>query len=309
MFIYIIRRVLYSIVVLFGVSIIIFLLMHLAPGNPARLMLRDGASEKEVAEMEAKLGLDKPLPVQYFNYISGVCRGDLGESLYFKQKNAKIIGEYMPATILLTFSAVVISLIIALPLGIIAGVKKGTGIDFVSMLFALLGQAMSPVWLGIVLVLIFSVNLNWLPAFGYGSIKNLIMPAITLGIPMAALITRLARAGMIEVLKEDHILSTRAKGIPEIKIITKYALKNVLIPIITVVGLNIGTFLGGAVVTEKIFGWPGIGNLSVTAIYQRDFPLVQSIMLVVSAIFVFVNILVDIIYTAVDPRVRIEDMR
>lgn len=306
---YIRNRLLYSIVVLVGVSIVVFSLIHLAPGNPARLMLHEGASDQEVAEMEAKLGIDKPLPVQYLTYMSGVVRGDLGKSLYYQQPNAKIIGEYLPATVILTFAAVFVSIMISLPLGIIAGVRKGSGVDFVAMLFALLGQAMSPVWLGIVLIFFFAVKMNWFPAFGYGALRNLVMPAITLGIPLAALITRLTRAGMIDVLQEDYILSIRSKGIPERMIISKYALKNVLIPIITIVGLNIGTFLGGAVVTEKIFSWPGIGMLAVTAIYQRDFPLVQSIMLVISAIFVFVNIVVDIIYTAVDPRLSFEAKR
>ena len=303
------NRAISSIIVLLGVSIIVFLLIHLAPGNPARLMLSEGASDAEVAEMEKKLGIDKPLPVQYVNYMSDVLRGDLGESLYYKEPNAKIIMEYLPATAMLTFAAVFLSILISLPMGILAGVKKGSIFDFFAMFFALLGQAMSPVWLGIVLIFILAVNLNLLPSFGYGEFKNIIMPAITLGIPMAALITRLTRAGMIDTLQEDFIVSIRAKGIPERKIISRYALKNALIPIITIVGLNIGTFLGGAVVTEKIFGWPGIGMLAVTAIYQRDFPLVQSIMLIVSAIFVFVNILVDIIYTTVDPRLSFESKR
>lgn len=309
MLIYMRNRAISSIIVLLGVSIIVFLLIHLAPGNPARLMLSEGASDAEVAEMEKKLGIDKPLPVQYVNYMSDVLRGDLGESLYYKEPNAKIIMEYLPATAMLTFAAVFLSILISLPMGILAGVKKGSIFDFFAMFFALLGQAMSPVWLGIVLIFILAVNLNLLPSFGYGEFKNIIMPAITLGIPMAALITRLTRAGMIDTLQEDFIVSIRAKGIPERKIISRYALKNALIPIITIVGLNIGTFLGGAVVTEKIFGWPGIGMLAVTAIYQRDFPLVQSIMLIVSAIFVFVNILVDIIYTTVDPRLSFESKR
>lgn len=309
MLLYLKNRLIYSIVVLLGVSVVVFLLLHLAPGNPARLMLPEGASDEEVAKMEIKLGIDKPLPVQYFNYMKDVLRGDLGESLYYKQPNAKIIGEYLPATFVLTFVAVGLSVIIGIPLGIIGGVKKGTLSDFFAMFFALLGQAMSPVWLGIVLIFIFAVKFHWLPPFGYGNLNNMIMPAITLGTPMAALVTRLTRAGMIDVLQEDYITSIRAKGLPEKLVIYKYALKNVLIPVITIVGIHIGTFLGGAVVTEKIFGWPGIGNLAVGAIYCRDFPLVQSILLVISALFVFVNIVVDIIYTMVDPRLSFEAKR
>jgi len=301
---YIIKRILYCFLVLFGVSIISFGILHLTPGDPARLLLPDGSSQEEINELREKLGLNKPIQVQYSIYMQGVIKGDLGTSLYFKKPNLDLIKERIPATLLLTFAAVFGSLLFSLPLGIIAGVKQGTFIDLFAMLFALLGQAMSPVWLGILMIFIFSVKLHWLPSFGYGSFKALIMPAITLGLPLAALVTRLSRAGTIDVLSEDYILAIRAKGIGGNKIIMRYVLKNVLIPIITVVGLQFAVFMGGAVVTENIFSWPGIGKLAIFAIYGRDFPLVQAIMLVVATFFVSINLLVDIIYTMLDPRLK-----
>ncbi len=198
-----------------------------------------------------------------------------------------------------------VALLVSIPLGIVSGVRRGSMIDVGSMFFALLGQSMSPVWLGIMMIYILSVSLRLLPPFGSDSLVNLIMPAITLGTPLAALITRMTRAGMINVLNEDYITATLAKGIPWNKVVNKYALKNVLIPIVTIVGLQVGTFLGGAIVTEQIFSWPGVGRLIVSSIFRRDFPLVQTAMLVVSSMFVFINLIVDIIYVFVDPRMNI----
>jgi peptide/nickel transport system permease protein len=234
-----------------------------------------------------------------------VIQGDFGKSIFYKQSNIKIILEALPATIVLTFAAMFVALLISIPLGILSGVKRGSLMDVGAMFFALLGQSMSPVWLGIMLIYILSVSLRWLPPFGSDSLVNLIMPAITLGTPLAALITRMTRAGMIDVLNEDYITATLAKGIPWNRVVNKYALKNVLIPIVTIVGLQVGTFLGGAIVTEQIFSWPGIGRLIVSSIFRRDFPLVQSAMLVVSSMFVFINLLVDILYTFIDPRMNI----
>lgn len=302
---YIAKRLGYSVLVLVGVSVIAFGLLRLAPGNPARLMLPEGASEQEVAALAEKLGLNKPLITQYLLYMRGVVTGDLGTSLFYKKPNLELITQSLGPTFVLTTVAIVVALCISIPLGIVAALKKGTVLDFVAMFFALLGQSMSPVWLGVLLIYIFSVSLGILPAFGYGKLSNLVMPAITLGTPLAALTTRLTRAGMFEVLQEDYILAARARGLPFVKVVLVYALKNVLIPVVTVVGLQFGTFLGGAIVTEQIFNWPGIGRLSVSAVMSRDFPLVQACILVVSALFVFVNLAVDIIYTWIDPRVRL----
>jgi len=301
---YIIKRILLCFLVLLGVSIISFGILHLTPGDPARLLLHDGATQQEINELRERLGLNRPLHIQYLIYMQGAIKGDLGTSLYFKIPNLDLIKERVPATLILTSAAVFGSLLFSIPLGIIAGIKQGSAIDFFALFFALLGQSMSPVWLGVLLIFIFSVKLQIMPSFGFGSIQALILPAITLGLPLAALITRLTRAGTIDVLSEDYILAIRAKGIGEKKVIMRYVLKNVLIPIITVVGLQFAVFMGGAVVTENIFNWPGIGRLAIFAIYGRDFPLVQAIMLVVATFFVVINLLVDILYTLLDPRLK-----
>lgn len=302
---FIVKRLGYCVLVVIGVSIISFFILHLAPGDPARLMLPDGSSDADIYAMQVELGLDKPLVTQYLSYMWRAVQGDFGKSIFYNQPNIKIIFEALPATIILTFSAMLVALLISIPLGIISGVKRGSLVDVLSMFFALLGQSISPVFFGIMLIYVLSVSLRLLPPFGSDSLKNLIMPSITLGMPLAALITRMTRAGMIDVLNEDYITATLAKGIPWNKVINKYALKNVLIPVVTIVGLQVGTFLGGAIVTEQIFSWPGIGRLIVSSIFRRDFPLVQSAMLVVSSMFVFINLFVDIIYTFIDPRMNI----
>jgi len=302
---FIAKRLAYCFLVVIGVSLISFFILHMAPGDPARLMLPDGSSDADVRAMQVELGLDKPLAVQYLSYMGRALQGDFGRSIFYKQPNIKIIFEALPATIILTFSAMLVALLVSIPLGIVSGVRRGSMIDVGSMFFALLGQSMSPVWLGIMMIYILSVSLRLLPPFGSDSLVNLIMPAITLGTPLAALITRMTRAGMINVLNEDYITATLAKGIPWNKVVNKYALKNVLIPIVTIVGLQVGTFLGGAIVTEQIFSWPGVGRLIVSSIFRRDFPLVQTAMLVVSSMFVCINLVVDIIYVFVDPRMNI----
>lgn len=299
---FIIKRLGYTIFVLFGVSILTFGLLKLTPGSPARLMLSDDATEEQIREKEIEMGLDRPLTIQYVSYITGVVKGDLGDSLFYKMPNSTLIFQRLPATAYLTLVAMGIALLISIPMGIIAGVKRGSVIDLFAMIFALLGQSISGVVLGLIFILFFAVKLGWLPAMGYGGVAFVIMPATSLAMQMAALITRMLRSGMVDVLQEDYITATYAKGISNREITMKYALRNAILPVITVVGLQVGTFLGGAVVTEQIFGWPGIGTLTVQAIGLRDFPLVQSILLVISACFVLVNLLVDIIYTIVDPR-------
>lgn len=302
MFKFILKRLGYTIFVLLGVTILSFGLLKLTPGSPARLMLSDAATEEQIHEKEIEMGLDKPLITQYLTYMKGVLHGDLGESMFYKMPNSTLIFQRLPATGYLTVVAMSIALIISLPLGIIAGVKRGSAVDLVAMVFALLGQSISSVVLGLIFILFFAVKLGWLPAMGYGGLAFVIMPATSLAMQMAALITRMLRSGMVDVLQEDYITATYAKGISRQAIIMKYSLRNAILPVITVVGLQVGTFLGGAVVTEQIFGWPGIGTLTVQAIGLRDFSLVQSILLVISACFVLVNLLVDIIYTLVDPR-------
>lgn len=303
---YIINRILLCFLVLIGVSLVSFAILHLSPGDPARQLLPIGSTQEEINDLRERLGLNRPLYIQYLAYMQGVIKGDLGTSFYFKKPNIDIIKERIPATLLLTSTAFSGALLLSIPLGIIAGINKGSFIDLFAMFFALLGVSISPVWLGLLLIFFFSVRLRLLPSFGFGTLNALILPAISLGVLLAALITRLTRAGMIEVLSEDYILAIRSKGIKEKKVIYRYVLKNVLIPIITIVGLQFpGVILGGAVVTEAIFSWPGLGQLAVSAIYSRDLPLIQAIILVVAGFFVGITLLVDIIYTFLDPRIKL----
>ncbi|MHC1786498.1 MAG: ABC transporter permease [Christensenellales bacterium] len=302
---FIIKRLWHTVFVLIGVTILTFLLLQFTSGSPARLLLADTATEEQVYAKEEEMGLHAPLYVQYFRYFTGLLRGDLGTSYFFKIPNARLILDCLPATGYLTLVAMMIALLIAIPLGIIAGMKRGSFTDLSAMFFALLGQSVSGVVLGLIFMLVFAVNLKWLPSMGYGGLAFVIMPATSLAMQMAALITRMLRSGMVDVLQEDYITATYAKGISRYEIITKYALRNAILPVITIVGLQVGTFLGGAVVTEQIFTWPGIGSLTVQAIGNRDFSLVQSILLVISALFVLINLLVDIIYTLVDPRMSL----
>ena len=304
LFKFILKRLGYTVFVLIGVSILTFSLVHLSHGSPARLMLSDSATEEQVKAKEVEMGLDRPIVVQYFSYISGVFRGDFGTSFFYRIPNSTLILQRLPATGYLTLMAMLIALIISIPLGIIAGTKSGSIRDFIAMGFAILGQSISSVVLGLLLILLFAVKMGWLPSMGFGGFEFVIMPAISLAVQMAALITRMLRSGMVDVLQEDYITATYAKGISRGAIIGKYALRNAILPVITVIGLQVGTFLGGAVVTEQIFAWPGIGTLTVQAIGLRDFSLVQSILLVTSACFVLVNLLVDIVYTLVDPRMK-----
>lgn len=303
---YLLKRLGQTIVVLFCVSILAFALVRIAPGSPARMMLPDTATDEQVAAMEAEMGLDQPIVVQYLRYMAGVLTGDLGTSSAYRTDVGQIIAERFPATLELTLATILVSLLISIPMGIIAGIRQGSVVDFLAMLFALMGQAMSTVWLAVLMIYIFSVKLNVLPALGMGGVEYLILPAVTLGYPLAAQVTRMGRSGMIDVLREDYITATLAKGIPESRVYTKYAFKNALIPIITIVGMQIGVFLGGAIVVETVFSWSGIGQLTNMAVGNRDYQLVQSLLLVIAACGAVVNLLVDLINAAVDPRVTLQ---
>jgi len=301
---YIIRRLALSLVVLIGVSILVFGLIHLAPGDPARLMLYDTAPEEEVQAMRKTLGLDQPLYLQYWLFLSNALRGNLGRSLYYKEPALRIILEHLPATAELTFAALLVSLVVAVPMGIVSAVRRDTVWDYAGMLLATIGQATPVFWLGLMFILLFSVQWTVLPSSGRGGIENLLMPAVTLGAPLMALVTRLVRSGMLDILGEDYIRTARAKGLPNPAIVYRHALRNMLIPLITVVGLQLGALLGGAVITETIFAWPGVGRLVVTAITARDYPLVQAATLLVSVYFVGINLLLDVLYVYIDPRIR-----
>jgi len=301
---YIARRLALSLFVVFGVTIVVFSLIHLAPGDPARLMLYDTAPEEEVQAMRKVLGLDQPLHMQYWLFLSGALRGDLGRSLYYKQPAFRIILEHLPATVELTFAALLVSLAVAVPMGILSAVRRDTLWDYAGMLLATIGQATPVYWLGLMLILLFSVQWMLLPSSGREAMVNLIMPSVTLGAPLMALVTRLVRSGMLDILGEDYIRTARAKGVSEQLVIYRHALRNMLIPLVTVVGLQLGALLSGAVITETIFAWPGVGRLVVTAITARDYPLVQSATLLVSVYFVAINLLLDVLYVYIDPRIR-----
>ncbi len=301
---YIIRRLALSLLVLFGVSIVVFGLIHLAPGDPARLMLYDTAPEEEVQAMRKTLGLDQPLYLQYWLFVSHAVRGDLGRSLYYKQPTLGIILEHLPATAELTFAALFVSLAVAVPMGIVSAVKRDTPWDYAGMLLATVGQATPVYWLGLMLILFFAVQLRILPTSGRGGIAHLILPAVALGAPLMALVTRLVRSGMLDILGEDYVRTARAKGVAERFIVLRHALRNIMIPLVTVVGLQFGALLGGAVITETVFAWPGVGRLVVTAIIARDYPLVQAATLLVSFYFVAINLLLDVLYVYIDPRIR-----
>ena len=300
---YIGKRLLQSIVVLFLVSIIAFMLIRLAPGNPAELMLTDLATAEQIREMEQYLGLDLPLPVQYGRYLSGVLRGDLGISTAYRMPVSQIIPPRLAGTVLLSVSAIACGILLSVPLGIIAGSRRGSPTDFFAMSFSLVGQSMSGVWLSVFLVYVFAVRLGWFPTMGTGSIRHLILPMLTMAYPMGAAITRLARSGMIDALGQDYITSTRAKGIRKIIVEWKYAFKNALIPVVTIVGLDLAQFLAGAVVVEAVFSWPGLGQLLYQSVQRRDYAVVQSLLLLSAVFFVGINLIVDIINSFIDRRI------
>ncbi|MEN6555251.1 MAG: ABC transporter permease [Anaerolineaceae bacterium] len=300
----VLRRLFFTIIILVGVTIIAFALVRLAPGDPARLMLESDATEEQVQAMRVKMGLDKPLVEQYLMYMNDILHGDLGYSFHFHVDCSEIILKRLAYTAQITMIGVALALLISFPLGMIAGIKRGSLMDTCAMGFALLGQAMSPVWLCLLMILIFSVWLGWLPTQGTGTWQHLVMPSICVGFTFCSLVTRMLRTDMIDVLKEDYITATRARGIDKFKVNIKYALKNAMLPVVTVSGHQLGKLLAGSIVVEQIFGWPGLGQLTVTAITARDFQLVESILLIVALIMVACNLLVDILYTFLDKRIQ-----
>jgi ABC-type dipeptide/oligopeptide/nickel transport system permease component len=300
---YLLRRLWQSLLVIFGVSVVVFLILHLT-GDPAALMLPPDATAEDIAKFRHDMGVDDPVAVQYVRFLKGAVRGDFGQSIRHGEPAMGLVVERLPATFELAGAGLVIALALAIPAGIVSAVRRNTSIDYISTVVALLGQAMPTFWLGIMLILVFSVRLNWLPSSGRGDVEHLILPAITLGLFTTARITRLTRSGMLEVLGQDYIRTARAKGMGEPPVVWKHALKNAAIPIVTIVGIELGTLLGGSVITETIFAWPGVGRLSVQAIFNRDYPVVQSAVFLLASTFVIVNFLVDVVYTYLDPRIR-----
>jgi len=311
---YLLRRALALLPILLLMSVIVFVLIRLVPGDPLDVMYgSEGMDEIRRAALRHDLGLDQSIVVQYGLWLWRAMRGDLGNSYRANMPVLQLIGQRLPATLFLSFAALLISILIALPLGIIAAVKRNTWSDFSAMVFAILGISLPNFWTGILLALIFAVYLHWLPSIGYVSpttdlgkaLQHLILPAITLGWSLSGTTTRLTRSTMLEELGKDYVRTARGKGLRGDAIVLGHALRNALIPTVTMIGLQLGFLLGGAVVVETVFAWPGIGMLVVDSIFARDYPVVQGVILTIAVMVVLVNISVDVIYTVLDPRIRL----
>lgn len=303
---YLIRRLLQTALVMLGVTAITFGAMFLN-GDPTRLLLGEtrGMSDEDIQAFRERLGFDRPVPVQYLDWLSKAVRGDFGISLHHRQSNFELVMQRLPATLELTFVGLAIALAVSIPLGVLAAVRRNTWIDRLAMLGAMLGQSIPVFWLGVMLMLVFGVTLKWLPVSGRGGWQNIILPAITVGVFSMARNARMIRSSMLEVLGQDYVRTARAKGVAEQGVVLRHAFRNALIPIVTLIALDFGALLGGAVITEQIFAWPGVGRLVLQAINTKDFPLVQAAVTVLALTFVLINLAVDLLYTALDPRVRL----
>lgn len=303
---FLLRRLLLTIPVLFGVATLVFSLIHLVPGDPVQAMLGESASPQDIEQLRSTLGLNRPLYAQYVNFMRNAAVGDLGTSLRTNQPVSTIIAERMPATFELAAAAMIVALVIAIPLGVLAAVRAGTAIDHAATTLALVGMSMPNFWLGPLLAIVFSVTLGWFPVSGRGTAANLVLPAITLGAPLAAVLARMTRASVLEELRELYVLAARARGVSQARAVLGHAFRNSLIPIVTVLGLQLGSVLTGAVITETIFAWPGVGRLLVQSIGARDYPAVQGCVLLIAITYVSTNLLVDVAYGFLDPRIRYE---
>ena len=301
---YVLRRLLLLIPVLLGVSLLVFTIMSLTPGDPAQLILGENAPKEAIFKLREEMGLNDPFLVQYFRFVGKALLGDFGRSYTTGREVFGEIFSRFPNTLTLAVIGIIISVCIGIPDGIISATRQYSFLDSFSMVLALLGVSMPVFWLGLMLILTFSVKLGLLPSGGFDGFKSLILPSLTLGVGSAAIITRMTRSSMLEVIRQDYIRTARAKGVAEKVVINKHALKNALIPIITVVGLQFGGLLGGAVLTESVYSWPGVGRLMVDAIRQKDTPTVLAAVVFLAATFSVVNLLVDILYAYVDPRIK-----
>jgi len=302
---YVARKVFHTLFVALGVITLVFVALRMS-GDPASAMLPGDASVEETIALRRTLGLDRPLYAQYASFLGSAITGDFGTSFRHQQPAFELVLERLPATLELAFAALVLALLVALPLGILAAVYRGGPVDVAAMVFAVIGQATPYFWMGIMLILIVAVQLDWLPTSGRGGVERLILPAITLGTHFAASLARLTRTSMLEVLGQNFVTTARAKGLSERSVILAHVLKNAAVPVVTLIGLQFGTLLGGAVVTETIFAWPGVGRLAVQSIFVRDYPVVQAGVLVLALTFVALNLLVDLLYGWLDPRIRRE---
>ena len=301
---YILRRLFYMTPILFGVSVVIFLILHLVPGDPARLVAGLDATQEDVKIIRSSLGLDRPLPVQYLSWLGNVFQGDLGRSARTHRPVTHELRLTFPATVELTLSATAIAVLLGVAAGTIAAVRRNSVFDYTSMVVALLGVCTPSFWLGLMLMLVFAVKLDLLPTTGRGGLENLVLPAVTLGAGAAAIIARVTRSSMLEVLGMDYIRTAHAKGLSARAVVLRHAVKNALIPVITVIGLQVGLLLSGAILTETIFSWPGIGNWLIHGVQSRDYPVVQGGILLIATIVISVNLIVDLLYGVINPRIR-----
>jgi ABC-type dipeptide/oligopeptide/nickel transport system permease component len=304
------RRLTIAVPVLFGVTILVFLILHLIPGDPAQILLFGSRpTPQQVAQLRAQLGLDQPLPIQYLLYLGRLAHGDLGQSFITNRPVAEEIAQRLPDTLQLTFAAMLVAVLIGMPVGIIGGVRPGSWADRLSSGFAVLGVAVPYFWFAVVLVLIFAVDLHLLPSLGEGSWDSIILPAVSLGWGLSAIIARLLRNNLVEIYRQPYMQVARAKGLSERMVLYGHALKNALIPVVTILGLQFGNVLSGAVVVEVIFGRPGIGSYLVQAIQAKDIPAVQSIVLMIAVVYILINLVVDLAYGLLDPRIRLSWVR
>ena len=299
------RRLLATVPLLLAVSVVVFSFVHALPGDPAVLFLGEEATPENLARFRAKLGFDRPLIVQYGEWLGRAVQGDLGRSIRTNQPVVSAIVERLPVTLRLIAFSMVISLCIAVPLGIVSAVKRNSGVDLASTFFALFGFSTPNFWLGLILIYVFALLLRWLPASGFDGVRSLILPSITLGTALAALVTRQLRSGMLEVLRQDYVRTAQAKGLADRMVIGKHALKNALISVVTVIGLQIGALLGNTIITESLFALPGVGRLLIDSVFSRDFFVVQGVILFLAVGYVVANLAVDILYSYLDPRIRV----
>lgn len=291
----------------FGVMTIVFMLIHIVPGDPVEVMLGESAQAADREALREALGLNLPLVTQWVNYINGLIHLDLGTSLHTKRPVIDVLIERIPATSLLAGTSILIALIIALPMGVLAAVHKGSIWDRIAMTFSMLGVAIPNFWMGPILILVFSLWLGWFPVSGNDQVLSLVLPALTLGTALAAILSRMIRASLLEVLNEDYIRAANARGLLPSSVIWKHALKNAALPVVTILGMQLGALLAGAVITETVFSWPGIGQLTIDAIQKRDYPVIQSCVLLISLCYVVVNLFTDLVYVCLDPRISLSE--
>jgi peptide/nickel transport system permease protein len=304
---YIRQRLLRAVPVLVGVMTLVFFMVHMLPGDPAEEIASrgpGGMTPEAIEQIRIRLGLDQPLYVQYWDFVKDVAQGDLGRSIFSNREVSAMIRSQIGATMKLTAAGMLVALVIGVPLGIIAAIRQNSWVDSVSMTVALLGVAMPSFWLGLLLIWLFAVRLNWVPVIGGTGLRGLILPAFTLGFSAAAIIARLVRSSMLEVLRQEYMTTARAKGLRTRSVVLRHGLKNALIPVVTIVGLQVGNLLGGAVVIETVFARQGIGRLAIDAILAKDFPVIQGVVLFAAVIYVSVNLFVDLLYSVIDPRIR-----